>query len=90
MAIAKTQKNRKKYRCEMCDYSTCNLFDLNKHTQTKKHSQSGMSMAIDDFSMEYRKKRGSPKTSVKIQNSFFHGINLKHVDIIECTIFDYF
>jgi hypothetical protein len=55
-AIAKIAKNRKIYRCESCDYSTCNLFDFNKHTQTKKHSQSGLSMAIDDFSTDYEQK----------------------------------
>ena len=55
-AIAKIAKNRKLYRCEACDYSTCNLFDFNKHNQTKKHAQSGLSMAIDDFSMVCDKK----------------------------------
>lgn len=55
-AIAKIAKNRKMYRCEHCDYSTCNLFDFNKHNQTKKHTQSGLSMAIDDFSIASDKK----------------------------------
>jgi hypothetical protein len=55
-AIAKIAKNRKIYRCESCDYSTCNLFDFNKHTHTKKHSQSGLSMAIDNFSIACDKK----------------------------------
>lgn len=55
-AIAKIAKNRKIYRCETCDYSTSNLFDFNKHTQTKKHSQSGQAMAIDDFSIANEKK----------------------------------
>ena len=55
-AIAKIAKNRKIYRCESCDYSTSNLFDFNKHNQTKKHSQSGLSMAIDDLSMVCDKK----------------------------------
>jgi hypothetical protein len=55
-AIAKIAKNRNIYRCENCYYSTCNLFDFNKHTQTKKHTQSGQSMAIDDFSMVCEQK----------------------------------
>jgi hypothetical protein len=56
LAIAKIAKNRKGYRCENCDYFTCNVFDFNKHTKTIKHSQSGLSMAIDDFSMVCDKK----------------------------------
>jgi len=56
MAIAKIAKNRKVYICETCHYSTSNLFDFNKHNQTKKHSQSGLSMAIDDLSMLCDKK----------------------------------
>lgn len=56
LAIAKIAKNRKVYRCEICDYNTCNVFDFNKHNKTKKHSQSGLSMAIDDFSMVCDKK----------------------------------
>ena len=62
MAIAKIAKNRKIYRCETCDYSTYNLYDFNKHNQTKKHSQSGLSMAIDSLAMDCDKK---------IANSFF-------------------
>lgn len=56
LAIEKIAKNRKVYRCEYCDYSTSNCFDFNKHTKTIKHSQSGLSMAIDDFSMVCDKK----------------------------------
>ena len=56
LAIAKIAKNRKVYRCETCDYVTSNFFDFNKHNKTKKHSQSGLSMAIDDFSMVCDKK----------------------------------
>jgi hypothetical protein len=55
-AIAKIAKNRKIYRCESCDYFTCNLFDFNKHSQTKKHSQSGLSMAIAEKSIACDKK----------------------------------
>jgi hypothetical protein len=56
LAIAKIAKNRKVYYCESCDYNTSNIFDFNKHTKTKKHSQSGLSMAIDDFSIFCDKK----------------------------------
>ncbi len=51
LATAKIAKNRKHYICEYCDYITSNLYDFNKHTLTKKHAQSGLSMAIDDFSI---------------------------------------
>lgn len=44
------------YCCEKCDYSTCNLYDFNKHSQTKKHAQSGRNVAIDDLSMDCDKK----------------------------------
>ena len=56
LAIAKIAKNRKIYSCETCDYTTSNVFDFNKHNKTKKHSQSGLSMAIDDFSIFCDKK----------------------------------
>jgi hypothetical protein len=55
-AIAKCDKIKKVYMCEPCDYITCNLFDFTKHINTKKHSQSGLSMAIDDFSIASDKK----------------------------------
>jgi hypothetical protein len=32
-------KNRKEYICKGCDYSTCNLFDFNKHISTRKHKK---------------------------------------------------
>ena len=55
-AIKKCDKNRKIYRCDPCDYISCNLYDFNKHIKTKKHAQSGLSMAIDDFSINCDKK----------------------------------
>jgi hypothetical protein len=37
MAIEKSQKIAKIYCCEMCDYTTSNLYDFNKHNNTQKH-----------------------------------------------------
>jgi hypothetical protein len=37
LAIEKSQNIAKKYHCKKCDYSTCNLYDFNKHNNTKKH-----------------------------------------------------
>jgi hypothetical protein len=36
-AIAKSQKNRKKYFCKKCDYFTYNKYDFDKHNNTIKH-----------------------------------------------------
>jgi hypothetical protein len=55
-AIAKIAKSRKNYVCELCDYVSCNFYDYKKHLLTKKHTQSGISMAIDKFSIECDKK----------------------------------
>jgi hypothetical protein len=56
LAIKNGDKNRKVYRCEPCDYKTSNLYDFTKHIKTKKHAQSGLAMAIDDFSIVCDKK----------------------------------
>jgi len=37
MSIAKSQKIANFYYCNLCDYSTSNLYDFNKHTVTQKH-----------------------------------------------------
>jgi len=37
MSIKKSQNIAAKFYCECCDYSTCNLYDFNKHNNTKKH-----------------------------------------------------
>lgn len=37
MEIKKSQKNRKKYSCILCEYSTCNKTDYTKHLSTQKH-----------------------------------------------------
>ena len=51
-AIEKSDKTRKIYQCKFCDYLTSKIYDFKKHIHTKKHAQSGLSMAIDDFSIE--------------------------------------
>jgi hypothetical protein len=56
MEIAINPKNRKIYRCLPCDYNTCNLYDFNKHKQTKKHSQSGLAIAMDNLAIACDKK----------------------------------
>ena len=37
MSIAKSQKIASNYYCKICDYTTCNLYDFNKHNKTQKH-----------------------------------------------------
>ena len=37
MATEKTQKNAKKYYCEICDFNTCNKNDYTRHLSTLKH-----------------------------------------------------
>jgi hypothetical protein len=37
MSIAKSQKIASNYCCKICDYTTCNLYDFNKHNKTQKH-----------------------------------------------------
>ena len=55
-AIAKIAKNRKKFVCKLCDYSTCNSFDFKKHQQTEKHASVSQAMAIDNSAMDLREK----------------------------------
>jgi hypothetical protein len=31
------QKSQQKYYCTSCDYTTCNIYDFNKHNSTRKH-----------------------------------------------------
>jgi hypothetical protein len=31
------QKSQQKYLCSVCDYTTCNIYDFNKHNLTRKH-----------------------------------------------------
>jgi len=37
MELKKSQKIAKKFLCEICDYSTSNNYDFNKHLSTSKH-----------------------------------------------------
>ena len=37
MSIAKSQKIASNYCCKICDYTTYNLYDFNKHNKTQKH-----------------------------------------------------
>ena len=56
LAIAKIAKNRKKFVCTSCDYSTSNSFDFKKHQQTEKHASVSQAMAIDNSAMGLREK----------------------------------
>jgi hypothetical protein len=37
MSTKKTKKNEKKYFCNICDFNTCKITDLNRHNSTQKH-----------------------------------------------------
>ena len=37
MSIAKSQKIASIFCCKICDYTTSNLYDFNKHNKTQKH-----------------------------------------------------
>ena len=56
LAIAKSQKNRKKYECKTCDYITFNKFDFEKHVITIKHINKEKSMENGDLAMFFDKK----------------------------------
>jgi len=55
-AIAKIAKNRKEYECKNCYYLTYNIFDYNKHIETKKHKSNVLAMDCSDNSMFIEKK----------------------------------
>ena len=55
LAIAKIAKNRKDYRCEKCDYETCNKYDYEKHLMTKKHILNDLAMFSMDISSKSQK-----------------------------------
>jgi hypothetical protein len=65
-AIAKIAKNHMLYECKLCDYSTCNNYDYNKHIKTIKHKSVSESITIADFSMVCDKNR--IKTEFKCSN----------------------
>ena len=56
LAIAKSQKNRKKYECKTCDYITFNKYDYEKHNITIKHINNEKSMENGDLAMFFDKK----------------------------------
>ena len=37
MSIEKSQKIANNYCCKICDYTTSNVYDFNKHNKTQKH-----------------------------------------------------
>jgi len=43
----KTQKSRKSYSCNYCDYNTSNLYDYTKHKSTRKHLVNAASNQIE-------------------------------------------
>ena len=51
MAIAKSQKNRKKYECNICHYITYNKYDFEKHNKTIKHQNMFLSIESSDLSI---------------------------------------
>ena len=53
LAIAKSQKNRKKYECIYCDYITCNKFDFYKHNTTVKHQNNCLAIENDDLAIKH-------------------------------------
>jgi hypothetical protein len=57
MAIQKSQNIATKFYCECCDYSTCNLYDFNKHNNTKKHFSNDKSIFSMDLSQKSQEKQ---------------------------------
>jgi len=64
LAIEKSQKNRKKYECSYCYYTTSNKFDYEKHVKTIKHKNAVLAIMSSDFSMVLSQK--SQKSQKKI------------------------
>ena len=57
MSIQKSQKIATKFYCECCDYSTCNLYDFNKHNNTIKHFSNDKSIISTDLSQKSQEKK---------------------------------
>jgi hypothetical protein len=55
MTTKKTQKNVKKYLCELCDFITCNKYDYEKHLLTLKHKNNVLTTE-DNKDLEKNKK----------------------------------
>ncbi len=56
LSIAKSQKNRKNYECKICDYTTCNKYDFDKHTKTIKHINSSLAMSNANLAIDLSQK----------------------------------
>jgi hypothetical protein len=54
---ASTLKNRKKYVCQNCDYSTVNKFDFEKHCETIKHKNMTISANFCDLETKIAENR---------------------------------
>ena len=52
MSTEKSQKNAKIYKCELCDYNTCNSADYSRHTATRKHTKRTISTDINHLSQK--------------------------------------
>jgi hypothetical protein len=52
MSTEKSQKTAKIYRCELCDYNTCNLTDYTRHNATRKHSKRSLSTNINHLTQK--------------------------------------
>ena len=57
IAIAKSQKCRKEYECEFCDYITFNKYDFEKHINTLKHTSNVLSMESIGISQKSQEKK---------------------------------
>ena len=57
MSIQKSQNIATKFYCECCDYSTCNLYDFNKHNNTIKHFSNDKSIFSMDLSQKSQEKK---------------------------------
>ena len=47
-----TEQNMKKYRCEICDYTTSRLTDYNKHMSTNKHKNVVLGQNVSNLETE--------------------------------------
>jgi len=56
MSIKKSQENRKKLTCSICDYITCNKYDFEKHINTSKHKINVLSIESCDLSINLSQK----------------------------------
>jgi len=56
LAMENRKKNRHIYECKICDYNTCNKFDFEKHTKTKKHNDSVEAIKNGDLSINLSQK----------------------------------